>query len=100
MQVTFDTCILISYHPTLIPARHLLSSVVVQELIAGAVDTSQAKMWAATAREFDKEQRLLTPNMDDWIEAGRILNNLLRGARSKNRGKTAKLISRPKAPNH
>jgi len=91
MQVTFDTCILISYHPTLIPARHLLSSVVVQELIAGAVDTSQAKMWAATAREFDKEQRLLTPNMEDWIEAGRILNNLLRGARSKNRGKTAKL---------
>lgn len=91
MPITFDTCILIGYHPTLIPARHLLSSVVVQELIAGAADASQAKTWAATAREFDKEQRLLTPDMEDWIEAGRILNALLRGLKSKNRGKTPKL---------
>ncbi|MEK6299887.1 MAG: type II toxin-antitoxin system VapC family toxin [Acidobacteriota bacterium] len=91
MPVTFDTCILISYHPTLLPAKHLLSAVVVQELIAGAVDASQAKTWAATAREFDKEQRLLVPDTEDWIEAGRILNALLRGLKARNRGRTPKL---------
>lgn len=91
MPVTFDTCIFISYRRTLIPAKHLLSSVVVQELIAGAADDSEAKTWAATAKQLDKENRVLTPSLNDWIEAGRILNNLLRGARSKNRGKTPRL---------
>lgn len=91
MPVTFDTCILISYHPARLPAKHLLSAVVVQELIAGAVDASQAKAWAATAREFDKEQRLLVPDTEDWIEGGRILNALLRGLKAKNRGRTPKL---------
>ncbi|MFY9571433.1 MAG: tyrosine-type recombinase/integrase [Blastocatellia bacterium] len=47
--VTFDSDVLIKRHPKL-PARYLLTSVVVQELIAGAVDDSQAKAWAATAR--------------------------------------------------
>lgn len=91
MAVTFDTCVLISYHPTLLPAKHLLSAVVVQELIAGAADASQAKTWAATAREFDKEQRLLVPDTEDWIETGRILNALLRGLKARNRGRTPKL---------
>jgi predicted nucleic acid-binding protein len=91
MPVTFDTCILISYRPKVLPARHLLSSVVVQELIAGAADASEAKTWAATARQLDKEQRLLVPDLEDWIEAGRILNALLRGLKSKSRGKTPRL---------
>lgn len=82
---------MISYHPTLIPTKHLLSAVVVQELIAGAADASQAKTWAFTAREFDKEQRLLVPDTEDWIEAGRILNALLRGLKARNRGRIPKL---------
>jgi predicted nucleic acid-binding protein len=89
-MVTFDTCIFIGYRRTLFPARHL-SSVVVQELVAGAADDSEAKRWAATAKQLDKENRVLTPTLNDWIEAGKILNNLLRGARSKNRGKSPKL---------
>jgi predicted nucleic acid-binding protein len=91
MPVTFDTCVFISYHPALLPAKHLLSAVVVQELIAGAADASEAKTWAVTAREFDKEQRLLVPDAEDWIEAGRILNALLRGLKAKNRRKIPKL---------
>ena len=91
MPVTLDTCILIRYHPDVLPARHLLSAVVIQELIAGAVDASEVKYWLATARGFEKEERLLIPNAEDWIQAGRILNNLLRGLKSRNRGKTPKL---------
>ena len=88
--VTFDADVIIKYSFKRLPARYLLTSVVVQELIAGAVDDSQAKEIAALARQLDKVNRLLIPTREDWIEAGKILNNLLRGARSKNRGKTPK----------
>jgi predicted nucleic acid-binding protein len=47
--------------------------------------------WIATANRFDKENRLLVPTMEDWIQAGKIINALLRGLKSKARGKTPKL---------
>lgn len=89
--VTFDADVIIRYSFKSLPARYLLTSVVVQELIAGAVDDSQAKAIADLAKQLDKVDRLLVPTLEDWIEAGKILNNLLRGARSKNRGRTPKL---------
>ena len=43
MQVTYDTCVIISYKD--IPSPNLLSAVVVQELIAGAADDHEVKNW-------------------------------------------------------
>jgi predicted nucleic acid-binding protein len=93
--VTLDADVIIKF-PKRLPSHYLLTSVVVQELIAGAVDDSQAKEIAATAKQLDKEGRVLIPTLEDYIEAGRMLNNLLRGAKSKKSGKTPKLPAEEK----
>lgn len=89
-RVVFDTNIFIAYHPAL-PAGSLLSVVVIQELMAGSADASELKDWEATARKFEKEDRLLVPTFEDWLLAGRVLNSLLRALKSKRDGKTPKL---------
>ena len=45
----------------------------------------------ATDDNFNKEDRPLVPTMEDWIQAGKNFNSLLRGMKSKARGKTPKL---------
>lgn len=49
--VIFDTSIFISYKAKLkaIPERSFVSIVVIQELMAGARDSSELKSWEATA---------------------------------------------------
>lgn len=96
MAITFDTCIIISRKPELFPSEYFISIVVIQELIAGASDASVAKRWIAFAQQAEKVNRLLVPSGQDWIEAGKILNNLLRGLKSKNKGKTPKLPGQEK----
>lgn len=93
MITVFDTSIFIAYKPSLdihSPSYHL-SAVVIQELMAGAIDDSILRFWEAIALEFWKQDRLLTPSFEDWLMAGRILNFLLRGLKSKRGGKTPKL---------
>lgn len=89
-RVVFDTCVFIAYKPDL-PAGSFLSIVVIQELMAGSSDASELKTWEATAKKFGKENRLLVPTNEDWLLAGRVLNSLLRGLKSKSGGKTPKL---------
>lgn len=96
MAITFDTCIIISRKPKLFPSKYFISIVVIQELIAGAADASIAKRWIAFAQQAQKVNRLLVPTMQDWIEAGKILNSLLRGLKSKNKGRTPKLPGQEK----
>lgn len=91
MAITLDTCIIISHKNHPVPSKHFISIVVIQELIAGAGDASIAKHWISVAQQAEKAKRLLVPTVEDWIEAGKILNNLLRGLKSKNKGKTPKL---------
>ena len=68
----------------------------IQELIAGASDASEAKAWIALGQQAAKLKRLLVPDQEDWIECGRILNSLLRGLKSKHRGRTPKLPNQEK----
>lgn len=91
--VTFDTSIFIARKkkPAKPPAGFLMSVVVIQEIIAGAEDGSEVKKWQATMKEYEKEGRLLVPTAEDWCEAGRVLNSLLRGLKSKSGGITPKL---------
>jgi predicted nucleic acid-binding protein len=93
MPTVFDTSIFIAYKPSIdiSSSSYQLSAVVTQELMAGAVDASELKFWEAIAREFWKQDRLLIPNYEDWLLAGRVLNSLLRGLKSQRGGKTPKL---------
>lgn len=62
----------------LIPDPNLwLSAVVLEELYAGASERS--KVWVKRLEaEFDREDRILVPNLEDWIRVGEVLNGLAR----------------------
>ena len=89
--VTFDSSIFIARQIGIPQTGFVLSAVVVQEMTAGAADASYLKSWSAVWRKFEKEGRLLVPTGEDWYEAGKILNSLLRGLKSKSKGLTPKL---------
>ncbi|MGH9500669.1 MAG: type II toxin-antitoxin system VapC family toxin [Terriglobales bacterium] len=52
-----------------------LSSVVLEELYAGAFgpDLDLLERWE---RDFDKAERILVPNLQDWAQSGRALSKL------------------------
>jgi predicted nucleic acid-binding protein len=50
-----------------------LSAVVLEELYAGANDRAAQKLCAQLERDFDKNNRLLTPNRADWVTGGQTL---------------------------
>ena len=52
-----------------------LSSVVLQELYAGAGDRER-QVVERLERDFDKAKRILVPNLSDWTQAGRVLARL------------------------
>ena len=89
--VTYDTNVFITRKPAYFPAGFVMSAVVMQELAAGAVDDSELKLLHAAHRAYEKEGRLLVPLGDDWWQAGKVLNSLLRGLKSKREGLTPKL---------
>ncbi len=60
-----------------------MSAVVIQELAAGAKDASRLTQLNAAWKDYDKDGRLLVPNGEDWYLAGKVLNSLHRGLRSK-----------------
>ncbi len=91
MRVIFDTSVMISRQPDDFPVSLLMSAVVIQEMTAGATDKSNLKKWETTWRLFEKEDRLLVPDGEDWYQAGKILNSLLRGLKSQSQGLTPKL---------
>lgn len=89
--VTYDTSIFIAYQPAVFPAGFLMSAVVIQELAAGALDKSHLQELDRVRRAYEKEGRLLVPNGEDWWLAGKVLNSLLRGMKSKREGRIPKL---------
>ena len=88
----FDSCIYISRKEIEHSKNILLSAVVLQEMTAGANDKQELKFWEATRKSFEKQNKLLVPNAEDWWLAGKVLNSLLRGLKSDNKGKTPKLL--------
>ena len=52
-----------------------LSSVVLEELYAGAGDR-ECRMVERLGRDFDRVKRILVPNLNDWAQAGRVLARL------------------------
>ncbi|MGA9995201.1 MAG: type II toxin-antitoxin system VapC family toxin [Pyrinomonadaceae bacterium] len=90
-KVVYDTSTFIAHKPADFPAGFLMSAVVLQELTAGAVDKSDVQRWEASRRAHEKAGTLLVPTGEDWWLAGKVLNSLLRGLKSKREGLTPKL---------
>ncbi len=86
----FDTNIYIKYD-VILSDKQLFSAVVLQELTVGSSDNNELKEWEAARKELEKEGLLIVPNGEDWYLAGKVLNSLLRGLKSQNKGKTPKL---------
>ena len=95
-KIVYDTSSFIAYKPAQFPAGFLMSAVVLQELTAGANDKSAVQQWEASRRAHEKAGTLLVPDAEDWWQAGRILNALLRGLKSQSGGLTPKLPSQEK----
>jgi predicted nucleic acid-binding protein len=95
--VTFDTSIFIAYKPAELPAGFRMSAVVIQELTAGALDKSEVQYWNASRIAHERAGTLLVPTSEDWWLAGKVLNSLLRGLKSKAKGKTPRLHPDEKA---
>jgi predicted nucleic acid-binding protein len=52
-----------------------LSSVVLEELYAGAYDRDRHVV-ERLERDFDRAKRIVVPNLSDWTQAGRVLARL------------------------
>ena len=90
-KVTYDANIYIKYKPRSLPHGFYLSAVVLQELVAGASDSSAIKEFERLRQEYRKANKLLVPNEEDWWHAGLGLNGLQRGRRSKKTGKIPRM---------
>ncbi len=88
---TYDTSIFTSYKPGDFPPGFLFSAVVIQELIAGASDDTEAKKWVAVLRAYEKEDRLIVPNAADWLMASKVLFWLMQKRKMKAGGKSPPL---------
>jgi predicted nucleic acid-binding protein len=53
-----------------------LSAVVLEELYAGAGDTTAIKFFKKLEADFEKLDRILVPIKNDWITTGRVLNKI------------------------
>lgn len=89
--ITYDTSVFIAYKPAALPAGFRMSAVVIQELTAGVVDKPEVQRWQAAMRAHEKEGTLLVPTGEDWWLAGKVLNSLLRGLKSKAGGLTPRV---------
>jgi predicted nucleic acid-binding protein len=52
-----------------------LSAVVLEELYAGARERDRHVV-KLIERQFEEESRILLPDLDDWIQAGKVLSRL------------------------
>jgi predicted nucleic acid-binding protein len=90
-KVTFDTNILISRKNLQLPDSFYLSVVVLQELVAGAQDATELKSLSVARRQYERSERLLVPNSEDWWLVGKVIYALQKGLKSQRGGLTPKM---------
>ncbi|HEX5883874.1 MAG TPA: hypothetical protein VFY67_04965 [Pyrinomonadaceae bacterium] len=92
---TYDTSVIISRKVDLrdMPPTFLLSSVVLMELAAGAIDVSQRKVFEQLFLQYQKDKSLIVPTEDDWLIAAKILFLLTHARKRLQRGKLQRLAS-------
>jgi predicted nucleic acid-binding protein len=82
-RLVLDTNVIIRHDSEDLPRQHMWSAVVLQELAAGAADTPRIRELRSIRLDAEVNGLLLTADSEDWVETGRILNALQRGAPSR-----------------
>jgi hypothetical protein len=62
-----DTSTYISRKLSDLPDNFLFSSIVLMELMAGAIDDSQRKVYEQVHRAYARDNSLIVPDVDDWL---------------------------------
>jgi predicted nucleic acid-binding protein len=79
------------------PRKHRMSAVVLQELVAGLRDSQEVKAVGAIRLKFERDNKIITPDSEDWFMVGKILFSLANKERSKYgkaKGKSKEEINR------
>ncbi|BCM90249.1 hypothetical protein IAD21_02100 [Abditibacteriota bacterium] len=90
MKVAFDTNIIISRRVRIFPRSHYLSAIVLAEIISGAQNRSDLKLWNAIQDFAERSDRFLVPSAEDWLQAGLALQRLSQQSKRENFGSTPK----------
>ena len=91
---TYDTSVIISRKLTellVMPSSFLMSAVVLTELSASSRDDSERKFFEKLFRTYQKEQRLIVPDTEDWLLTSKILFLLTSSRRRLEHGKLKRL---------
>jgi predicted nucleic acid-binding protein len=94
-HAVYDTNVIIRHQLSDVPG--LVSAVVLQELTAGAGETADVRKLESLRAAAEENGVLLTPDGEDWYQAGKVLNALHRGLRSHRAGHTPAI---PKEEQH
>ena len=73
------------------PSGFLMSAIVLTELSASARDASERKLYETAFRAFQKEQRLIVPDIEDWLLTSKILFLMTNSRRRLEHGKLKRL---------
>jgi predicted nucleic acid-binding protein len=91
---TYDTSVIISRSLRDLegmPGTFLMSTIVLMELTASATDNSQRKLYEQLFRAYQKRERLIVPNADDWLLTSKILFLLTHARKRSQYGKLKSL---------
>jgi predicted nucleic acid-binding protein len=91
---TYDTSLIISRKPTLLPGKFsnfLWSAVVLMELTASVKDDSQRKIYERLFRQYSEDNCLIVPNESDWLLASKVLYLLSQDRRRSHQGRLKRL---------
>jgi len=91
---TYDTSVIVSKRVGILsamPENFRMSAIVLMELSSAASDRSRQKFYERMFREYHERQRLIIPNAEDWLLAGKILFLLTTNRRKTQGGKLHRL---------
>lgn len=91
---TYDTSVIVSRKQTellAMPSSFLMSAIVLMELSSSASDVSRRKVYEMLFRSYQKEQRLIVPDAEDWLLAAKILFLLTDSRRRLEHGRLKRL---------
>jgi predicted nucleic acid-binding protein len=71
-RAVFDTNVIIRHRLSDVPGY--VSAVVLQELTAGAQDMADLRRLGMMRAAAEDDDVLLTPDGEDWYQAGKVLN--------------------------
>lgn len=91
---TYDTSVIISRKLTellAMPSSFLMSAIVLTELSASAKDGTARRFYENLFRTYQEEERLIVPDVEDWVLTAKILFLLTNSRRRLEHGKLQRL---------